>query len=370
MFRFPNPEKSFESQLEFMCDCANRDVNISILSNILSAKTGNDYSFLSENDHLGDMICLIGLGGSHAYGTNVPESDLDIRGIAVNHPYDLLTNSNFEQVCDSTTDTTIYSFNKMISLLSQCNPNTIEILGLKPDHYLYLDEIGQKLLDNKHLFVSKKCINTFGGYAYAQLRRLDNKAARTVEQDRQEKHILHSIETASTTFPEKYFTYSEDQIKLYVDESDRDDMDSEIYMDICLKHYPLRDWKGMWSEMNNIVKDYAKLGHRNKNAIARGKLGKHQTHLLRLMAMCTDMLETGEIITFREKDHDLLMDIRNGKYLDEDDQPTKEFEELVTEYQHKMDEAAKNTKIPDKPDYKAIARLQYDINKEIVEKYG
>ena len=79
-------------------------------------------------------------------------------------------------------------------------------------------------------------------------------------------------------------------------------MDSEIYMDICLNHYPLRDWKGMWSEMNNIVKDYAKLGHRNKNAIARGKLSKHMCHLVRLYAMCIDMLNTGEIITFREKE--------------------------------------------------------------------
>ena len=370
MFKFPRPDKPFGEQLKFVSETMNKDIDIFMLSKMLSDATGNDYDFLVNNDHLADMICLIGLGGSHAYGTDVPESDRDIRGIAVNHPFDLLTNNNFEQVCNTETDTTIYSLNKMISLLSQCNPNTIEILGLKPDHYLYLDEIGQKLLDNKHLFVSKKCINTFGGYAYAQLRRLDNQAVRTVEQERQERHILHSIETASTTFPEKYFTYSEDQSKLYVDESDREDMDSEIYMDICLKHYPLRDWKGMWSEMNNIVKDYAKLGHRNKNAIARGKLSKHMMHLIRLYAMCIDMLNTGEIITFREKDHDLLMSIRNGKYLDENDQPTKEFEELVTEYQRKMDEAAKNTKLPDKPDYKAIARLQYDINKEIVEKYG
>lgn len=370
MFKFPRPDKPFGEQLKFVSETMNKDIDIFMLSKMLSDATGNDYDFLVNNDHLADMICLIGLGGSHAYGTDVPESDLDIRGIAVNHPIDLLTNNNFEQVCNTETDTTIYSLNKMISLLSQCNPNTIEILGLKPDHYLYLDEIGQKLLDNKHLFVSKKCINTFGGYAYAQLRRLDNKAARNVEQDRQERHILHSIETASTTFPEKYFYYDEDQIKLYVDESDREDMDSEIYMDICLRHYPLRDWKGMWSEMNNIVKDYSKLGHRNKNAIARGKLSKHMMHLIRLYAMCIDMLNTGEIITFREKDHDLLMSIRNGKYLDENDQPTKAFEELVTEYQHKMDEAANNTKLPDKPDYKAITRLQYDINKEIVEKYG
>ena len=236
MFRFPNPSKPFDEQIKFVSYTFGKDVDITVISDVLSEITGNNYDFLIKNERLGDMICLIGLGGSHAYGTNVPESDLDIRGIALNLPFDMLTNSNFEQVCDSTTDTTIYSLNKMISLLSQCNPNTVEILGLKPDHYLYLDEIGQKLLDNKHLFVSKKCINTFGGYAYAQLRRLDNKAARTVEQERQEKHILHSIETASTTFPEKYFTYSEDQIKLYVDESEREDMDSEIYMDICLKH--------------------------------------------------------------------------------------------------------------------------------------
>lgn len=43
-------------------------------------------------------------------------------------------------------------------------------------------------------------------------------------------------------------------------------------MDVNLSHYPLRDYKGMWSEMNNIVKDYAKIGKRNKNAAEHGKL--------------------------------------------------------------------------------------------------
>lgn len=39
-------------------------------------------------------------------------------------------------------------------------------------------------------------------------------------------------------------------------------MDTEIYMDVTLSHYPLRDYKSMWSEMNNIVKDYAKCQNR------------------------------------------------------------------------------------------------------------
>lgn len=42
------------------------------------------YNFLRENEHLGKNIILLGLGGSHAYGTNTETSDLDIRGIATN----------------------------------------------------------------------------------------------------------------------------------------------------------------------------------------------------------------------------------------------------------------------------------------------
>lgn len=39
-----------------------------------------EYSFLTENPNLGENIILLGLGGSHAYGTSNENSDLDIRG--------------------------------------------------------------------------------------------------------------------------------------------------------------------------------------------------------------------------------------------------------------------------------------------------
>ena len=41
-----------------------------------------EYDFLRTSEHLGNNICLLTLGGSHAYGTNVEGSDVDIRGIA------------------------------------------------------------------------------------------------------------------------------------------------------------------------------------------------------------------------------------------------------------------------------------------------
>lgn len=325
-----------------------------------------EYDFLRTNEHLKDNLCLISIGGSWAYGTNVETSDVDIRGCALNKKSEILTNVKFEQVVDSNTDTTIYSFNKLLHLLSNCNPNVIEILGLKPEHYLYLSEEGKELLNNKDLFLSKRAFNSFGGYAYSQLRRLDNKAARKLDQTEQENHILNSIKNSQLTFSEKYLDYDEDSIKLYIDKAINEELDSEIFMDIHLTHYPLRDYKGMWSEMNNIIKEYSRLGHRNENAIKRGKLAKHMMHLIRLYMMCDDILLDGKIITYREKEHDFLMDIRNGKFLDDNDQPTEEFMDIVEVYQEKVKKSYEISDLPHSPDYNKINKFMADINERII----
>lgn len=338
-------------------------MTISEIKNMLNS---SQYDFLRTNKHLGNSIILLTFGGSYAYGTNTDTSDIDIRGCALNSKEEILTNKNFEQFVNEETDTTIYSFNKLISLLINCNPNTIEILGCKPEHYFYLSPIGKELIDNRYLFLSKKCIHSFGGYSNQQLWRLSNKSARLVSQEEQERHILSSIQSAATTFKNKFALYDDDSINLYVDKSDREEYDSEIFMDINLKHYPLRDYKGMWGEMNNIVKDYAKIGKRNSHAIERGKLSKHMMHLIRLYLMCLDILENGEIVTYREKDHDFLMEIRNGKYLDENRQPIAEFYEIVEEFEAKMQKAKETTALPENPDYKKIQEFVMSVNERIV----
>ena len=337
--------------------------------NLLQIKdliASDEYEFLRSNEHLGDKVIMIGLGGSHAYGTNIETSDLDVRGCALNSKEEILTNQHYEQFVDEKTDTTIYAFNKLISLLCNCNPNTIEMLGLKPEHYLYLSPVGRELLNNKGLFLSKKAAQAFGGYATAQLRRLDNKAARLVGQAQREQHILNSINNVMADFNERYSLYPDDAIRLYIDKSDKEDMESEIFMDVKLTRYPLRDYKSMWSEMHNVVKDYAKVGKRNQHAIEHNKLGKHMMHLIRLYMMCLDILENKEIVTFRSKEHDLLMSIRNGKYLDTNRQPIPEFFEMVDEYEKKMQYAKENTDLPEKPDYKKIQEFVMDVNERVV----
>lgn len=138
-------------------------------------------------------------------------------------------------------------------------------------------------------------------------------------------------------------------------------------MDVNLQHYPLRDWAGMWNEMKSIVSSYSKFGKRNEKAVAHDKLGKHMAHLIRLYMMCIDILEKEEIITYRSDEHDLLMSIRNGEYLDENRQPISEFYDLLNEYEKRFEYAKANTSLPDKPDYKKINDFKMYVNERIVK---
>lgn len=339
-----------------------------LYENIVKKIESPQYDFLRSSPNLGGNTILLGIGGSHAYGTATETSDLDIRGIATNSARNILLGKDFEQVVNANTDTVIYSFDKIIKLLCACNPNTIEILGLKPEHYLYLSPVGKLLIENKRMFLSKVAVHSFGGYANAQLRRLENKAARDISQAKQEESILRSIQHASVEYKRRYFPYTDDQVNLYVDNSQRDGYDSEIYMNINLSHYPLRDFKDLWSEMHSIVKSYNSIGKRNEKAVAHDKLGKHMMHLVRLYYMCFDILEKGEINTYREQEHDLLMAIRNGEYLDENRQPISEFYDLVNELEGRLDYDKDNTDLPEEVHMKRIEDFVFTVNRDVISK--
>lgn len=327
---------------------------------------GSEYHFLKTNEHLGKHVILLGLAGSYSYGTNMEGSDIDIRGITLNQKSDLIGLTQFEQYVDENTDTVIYAFNKIVTLLLSCNPNTIELLGLNPEHYLYLNEIGKLLLEHKKLFLSRRAIQSFGGYADAQLRRLQNALARdTFPQSEKERHIFNSVKNAMDSFNSSYKDFGNGRMEIFIDKAVNPELETEIFVNANLTHYPLRDYAAMWNTMANVVRDYEKVGKRNKKK-DDFHLNKHAMHLIRLFMMALDILEKGEINTYRKKEHDLLMDIRSGKYQKEDGTFREEFYEMLSDFEKRLHDAAENTDLPVEPDMKKVQELMMTINERVI----
>lgn len=326
-----------------------------------------EYDFLRTDERLGKRIILLGLGGSHAYGTNNPDSDIDFRGITLNMPSDLLGLTAFEQYEDSKTDTVIYSFNKIIKLLLECNPNTCEILGLDEDQYLIKTRLGQDILDHKNLFITKRAAKSFGGYAGAQLRRLQNAIARdSMPQPEREQHILNSVRNALDDFNRRYNHFDNGSIKLYIDNATTDGLETEIFLDASYSHFPLREYEKMFSTMNTVIREYDKIGKRNKKK-DDNHLNKHAMHLIRLFMMAIDILDKGIIKTHRTEDLELLLKIRTGGFQKEDHTFTAEFYDMLTYYEKELERATKESSLPDNPDMEKVEAFVEYVNRKTIE---
>ena len=117
--------------------------------------------------------------------------------------------------------------------------------------------------------------------------------------------------------------------------------------------------------MANVIRDYEKVGKRNKKKDDL-HLNKHAMHLIRLFMMALDILEKGEINTYREKEHGLLMDIRSGKYRKEDGAFHESFYEMLSDFEKKLHYAAEHTDLPEEPDMAKVQELVMAINERVV----
>ena len=328
--------------------------------------TTKEYDFLRSDPRLGDRIILLGVTGSYGYGTNREGSDVDFRGITLELPSDLIGFSEFEQFEELKTDTVIYGFNKMIKLLLGCNPNTIEILGIDEDKYLIKSDIGQELLDNKDIFLTKRAAASFGHYADAQLRRLQNAIARdTMSQPDREQHIIRSVTHALEDYNRRSVDSDSGVTRLYIDDAVTEGLEKEIFIDGELRHFPLRKYNDMLNTMNTVIREYDKIGKRNKKKDDR-HLNKHAMHLVRLFMMGIDILKYQTIRTRRPDDElKLLCSIRDGEFM-KDSIFSDEFYDIVSQYEHEFAEVEKVSTLPDGPDMERVEAFALKVNRRII----
>ena len=303
----------------------------------------SEYSFLKTNSDLQDVIYLV-LSGSRAYGTSTENSDYDLRGVLLEKPKYLFGLDTFEQFEDLPSDTVIYGLKKFASLLAKGNPNVLELLGVEEESIVLMTEQGKMIRDNQGLFLSKRITNTFGNYALAQLRRLQNALCKdSYTNEMQQQHLQEVLSAQMNHFRRMYTDFPDGAIHIYNDEE-------SLKFDIALNNYPLKDFVGIYSELAGIVKSYSQINHRNRKKSEQA-LYKHGMHLIRLLITGTDILDGKGIITKRKAEQELLMDIRSGKL---------SFDEIISlaeEYKKDFERAAATTELPEEPDVKGINQL-------------
>lgn len=141
-----------------------------------------------------DNIILEGITGSKAYGLDHADSDTDIKGIFVAKTTDVLSLEKHKETYDNKDpDWCYHEVEKFMKLAMKCNPTILEMLFL--DGYLELTKHGKMLVDNRHIFLSKKASLSYGGYAMSQAKKLNAKDGKygNGKNKRYAKHSRHLL---------------------------------------------------------------------------------------------------------------------------------------------------------------------------------
>jgi predicted nucleotidyltransferase len=283
--------------------------------------------------------------GSRAYGTFTPTSDYDYKGVAIPpKEYFLGYAFRFEQFeqkpkkseetedeaagsddQDEVEDKVVFDIRKFINLAADCNPNIIEVLHTDPSSHIVVTKIGERLLEARDLFLSKKAKHTFSGYAHAQLKRI--KTHRSWLLNPPKGKPMRS----DFGLPEEGNKVVSGSIMGAFDELNASgySFGGEVMTAIQKeKQYAtaLQHWKQYKSWEANRNKDRAAL---------EAKYGydtKHGMHLVRLMRMCVEILEGKGVLVLRP-DAEELREVRHGAWsydqlMEEAERLEKRAEEL------------------------------------------
>jgi hypothetical protein len=284
--------------------------------------------------------------GSHAYGLATPESDLDLRGVVIPpKEYFLGFAQRFEQAESTDPDLVLYDIRKFFQLAAACNPSIIELLWTGTEDHLLVTPLGERLLANRSLFLSRRAKHTFSGYAVAQLKRIKthrrwlthpptHKPTRAEfglpETSALSADILGAIEAVERQAVQDLSAFPAHVMDLYRRE--------RAYQNALREWQQYEHWKT----------------HRNpKRAALEARIGfdgKHASHLVRLLRMCREILETGSVIVKRP-DRDDLLAIREGAW---------SYEQLVEwseQEDQALEEVAKRSPLPPTPDSRKLDAL-------------
>jgi hypothetical protein len=347
---------------------------------------------LNSSPWLPERTILVVRAGSHAYGTSLPTSDRDYRGIAVSpKAYRDGFTKKFEQAEIKDPDVVIFELRKIFALMSDCNPNCLELVFVADEDVLLATEGGRLLREHRNEFLSKRAVHRFRGYAMAQLKRIRTHKKWLLEPpDHQPTREEFGL-PQRTLIPADQLAAAAAEVKKVVDGWEVDYMgmsDSEIVYVQEQLHRHLTDIHVGKDEKCNIAArllGYStnfiellekerrynaaqtnwvqynewKTNRNEKRSELEAKFGydtKHAMHLVRLMRMCREILTTGEVLVKRPDAADLLA-IRSGAWSYEKLIEWADFED------NDLQEVAKKSTLPRSPNMNRLDELCQEITR-------
>lgn len=297
--------------------------------------------------------------GSHAYGTNIETSDLDIKGVCIepmSHQLGFL--HTFEQLEQMAAkghphDSVIYSLKKFAGLAANCNPNIIEVLHVDESDVLFCDDFGRRLRDHRNAFLSKKAKHTFAGYAHAQLKRIKTHRAWLLDPPKAPPaRADFKLSDAQQVNKSELGAFD-----AALDQGIEMELPKEV-LTLFTREKQFQAAKTHWDQYQGWVKS------RNPaRAALEAKFGydtKHGMHLIRLMRMCREILDEGRVYVKRP-DAAYLLGIRAGELT---------YDELIEEAESLEDECEElytTSMLQNEPDRVALDALIVELTLEYEE---
>lgn len=327
--------------------------------------------------------------GSISYGTNIPTSDVDIRGIFCADPefYRTPFYTMGEQKGKGE-DEKYFEISKFLQLYTQGNPNIIESLWVDKSDIIETTPAYDLLLENREKLLSRKVAFSFSGYAISQLKRIrgHNKWINKPESIEPPKHkdyvkmiqnfthdkiMPNDFDVSKYAYEYGLMHYSDNIFGIVKDYQLPRVFDKNGDFNISSKNVEVQKSKLQPSfiikfnaeEYNKAKDNWHNYWHWKENRnTARSALEenfgydtKHAMHLVRLLRMAEEIL-TGQGVNVKRSDADELLAIRAGsmKYSD-----LVEWAEAKDNYIHK--ELYNNCLLPKSPDIKLASKLLIQI---------
>lgn len=302
-------------------------------------------------------ILFESITGSVSYNTDIITSDIDKKFVYIQHPESILGFKYVEQI-NVNKDYVGYEIRRFIQLLKSGNPSLLEMLFTDDRFILHKDPVFDLLIENRHMFITKKIKNAFIGMTVQNIKKSKIKnmfdLAFVITLDGKEMPLNDFL---------KLNGYDINNLGLFCE-------DYENKSSFPLYYKKTKLYKGIVSEIGGIYSSYIPKGETpvgylffqgGRNVVDDNGLlvdGKSLMHAKRILDSLEELVKTGSMKVYRDNRKELI-DIRNGNV---------DHIELIDELEKRikrLDGEIDRLNIPDQVDEEFAHKLLIEIRNKI-----